>query len=528
MRSRYHPRRFGVGAMTRRLLAVCSLILAGSTLPVAAETVLVDVAVGAGPVVVEMHRAEVHLFIDPDGENFVQVIDPQAQPAVDPSTLRSEQREGAWHVVRSEDAERPPGPPDVRVDIVLTPGTPITVRGHGLSVIVEDTAFVRRQVGSETEDGETEDGGTEDGTAPDVPVLRAGETARGAASPTRQESLVRLDVKASQVEVWGVADLAVVSEESDVRLEGTRDRLTLECKESQVVLVRHRGALQARGEGGETLVDDGRGSLNFDWRRGELTFEGGEGKLSAHLEGTSLATDSWRGDLALEGDNALIRVDDGRSSGRGLDVRGKDVDLQIGDWRGNLNLVLDGGRLGGGPWRGKLSVTAREGATVDLEPMFGELKLWLRRGARARLQGVTGALQADVESSELELEGTTRKLEFTGKEATASLSGAEHMRKLRATASTVTVDLASLKGSRPTIEALGGSRVRVDILAPCLVDINSPNAVNTSNLDISGCESKRLGVGRRGGRAPTRVDGAPMTRIVVRLSDDSSVEVEGR
>ncbi len=514
--------RLALGGLALSLLSAPML-----TSPLRAETVLLDATVGGGPLVLDMHRAEVQVFFDPEGENFVQVLDPRSEGSgegVAPvGTVRSERRDGALHVERIfAEGDEVDGPPDLRVDVVLTPGTPVTVKGRNLQVVIEDTSYVRRSLDEDEAEDTLEDGSEE------APVLRAEKTARAGSASGQRDLVVRLEVERSQVEVWGLSDVAAVCQDSILHLEGTRERLLLEPKNCIVSVVRHQGALQARGEGGELTVDDVQGASSVDWKAGEITLRRGEGKLTAHLEGSSLDFDSWRGDLTLEGDNAAIRGEDGRSSGQGLEVRGKDLDVYIGTWRGRLDMRLTGGRLGGGPWHGKLSVTALDGANVDLEPLFGELNLWLRSGASARLQGITGTLKAGLEDSELDVDGTSRTVEVEAKGSTVNLRGAEYLRKVRASSSTVTVDLAQLKNARPTFEVLSGSRMRIDVLAPCLVDINAPSSFDQLDLDVSGCETKRLGEGRRGGRAPTRIDGAPMTRIVVRLSEDASVEVEGR
>lgn len=519
---------------TGRILLLGLVVLLAA--PLGAETVLLDASVGSGPVVLDLHRAEVQVFIDPEGENFVQVLDPRSAESGEGSALagsvRSERRDGALHVERlAGEEDEVNGPPDLRVDVVLTPGTPITVKGRRLQLVLEDTAYVARppaDEGAEEEDEIDVDSETSEEAPEPAPVLRADETARVGAASQQRDLVVRLEVERSQVEVWGLADVAAVCSDSNLLFEGTRERLLLEPQDCIVSVGRHRGALQARGEGGELAVDDVHGTSSIDWKAGEITLRQGEGKLTAHLEGSSLDFDGWRGDLVLEGDHAAIRGEDGRSSGRGLEVRGKYLDVNLGTWRGRLDMRLNGGQLGGGPWHGKLSVTALDGANVDLEPLFGELTLWLRGGASARLQGITGVLKAGLENSELDLDGISRNVEVEAKGSTLNLRGVEYLRKVRASSSEVSIDLAQLKNARPTFEALSGSRMRIDALAPCLVDINASSALDQMDLDVSGCEVKRLGEGRRGGRAPTRVDGAAMTRMVVRLSEDSYVEVEGR
>lgn len=509
-------------AVSRTFRSACAWLLVGVLWPSTAshgETVLLDAEVGKTPLVLEVYGAEVHVFIDPAGENFVQAIDPAAEPRVDGASLRTSRHGGALHVTRSVgEGEAPPqGPPDLRFDVVLAPGTPLTVRGRDLSILLEDTAYVRRGAG---------DTDTAESPSEDEPATVMQAEASAAAAESHQDIVLRLEVESSEVEAWGVADLAVAIEGGHLRLEGTRGRLLLEPTDSTASVIRHRGSLAVNGQGGELLLDDGRGKLEMDFQGGEVSIDGGEGTLKAHLNGTALTFDRWRGDITVEGDQSAVHGREGRSSGQGLIVRGKFLDVRVDSWRGKLTMFLDGGQVSGGPWRGKSAVTARQGATVDLEPLFGQLQLWLRSDATARLEGITGLLKVDLENSNLDLAGTTRNLEFEAAGSTATLRGAEHIRRLRATGSRVSVDLSQLKSSRPTIEALADSQVRVDALAPCLVDINAPSAIESLDLDISGCEYKRLGVGRRQ-RAPTRTDGSPMTRLVVRLSEDSSIDVEG-
>lgn len=501
------------------------IVVLSSMAPAFAETVLLDAEVGAGPLVLEMHHAEVQVFLDPAGENFLQAIEPAAEPRLEADSLQLS-RQGDTVEVRRVTGELEAQLPAseivrLRVDVVLTPGTPLHIRGHDLSILIEDTSFVERAALSETEtDSDT---ATEADGAGDAGGDGGPSSSTGGSTAT----LIQLDVESSEVDVYGVADLAVKARGSHLRLQGTQRRLLLETTDGQASVFGHRGFLQGLVNGGTLNLADSNGSLELDLKGGEVRLDGGEGSLAAHLAGSTLDLDRWRGDLGIEGNDAILRILEGRSSGKGLDIRGKGLDIQVDTWRGNLTMVLEGGQLSGGPWRGKLAVTARRGSLIDLQPLFGQLKLWLKEDARAHLNGITGLLQADLQNSQLDLDGVTRNLELNSKDSTAYLSGMEHIRQLRVSGSRVEVDLSHLRSSRPTIEALAGSDVRIDAPAPCLVDINTPSALDRLDLEISGCEQKQLGVGRRR-RAPTRVDGAPMTRFVIRLSEDSSIDVEGQ
>ena len=514
-----------------RPLLFCLGILCLLT-PASAETVLLDAEVGAGPLVLEVYQAEVQVFIDAAGENFVQAIEPAAKSRLEADSLNLERLNDGIEVRRvatqSEAALKPSEIVRIRFDVVLTPGTPLLIRGHDLSILIEDTAYARRTPEAATAEEPEADDDTPGATAEEASNSPQADTAKtGTGQINTAPAVLRLDVQRSEVEAFGVADLTVKADRGQLRLEGTHGRMLLETTDSIASVVGHRGFLQGLGRGGELSVEDVDGSVELDYQGGEVRFRGGEGSIAAHLAGSAFELDGWKGDLGIEGNDAVLRVREGRSSGKGIDIRGKSLDVQVDTWRGNLTMVLEGGQLSGGPWHGKLAVTARQGTLIDLQPLFGQLKLWLRENASAHLAGITGLLQADLEGSRLDLDGVTRNLELDAKDSNAHLSGMEHIRKLRASGSQVTVDLAHLRASRPTFEALAGSDLRIDAPAPCLVDINTPSALDQLDLDISGCEQKQLGVGRRR-RAPTRLDGSPMTRFVIRLSEDSSVDVEGR
>ncbi len=497
------------------ILWLCSLWL---TAPADAETVLLDVEVGAGPLLLEMHHAEVQVFIDPAGENFLQAIEPAAEPRLEADSLQLSRQadQVAVRRVSGEPEAQLPASDIVRlrIDVVLTPGTPLHIRGHDLSILIEDTTYVGRAAQTAAE-------------ALDVEPPVDGDGAPDGSQTGAPAAVLQLDVERSEVDIYGVADLAVKAQGGQLRFEGTHRRLLLETTDSYTSVFQHHGFLQGLINGGRLNLVGGNGPVELDLQGGETRLDGGEGSIAAHMAGSALELDGWHGDLGIEGDNAVIRVREGRSSGKGLDIRGKALDLQVDTWRGNLTMVLVGGQLSGGPWHGKLAVTARGGSIIDLQPLFGQLKLWLREDAKAHLAGITGLLQADLQSSsQLDLDGVTRNLELNSTDSTAYLSGMEHIRQLRASGSQVDVDLRHLRSSRPTIEALAGSDVRINAAAPCLVDINTPSALDRLDLEISGCEQKQLGVGRRR-RAPTRIDGSTMTRFVIRLSEDSSIEVEG-
>ena len=516
---------------------VAGLAMAGGS--TAQERVLLDTVVERERLVLEIDHAEVQVFVDPGGEAILQAtVDPTQEGAVDLEPLALELEEGDAVVRRRAVAGGPT--PRLRVDVLVPPEVVLVVRGLDLLVQLESAVPTEEGGGAAVDGASAGDTGS-DGVPGDA--LETGrqpsEGASGVASaggpaPPRATAkgaaplAIELDLADSELIARDVERIGGRLVNSSATVNETRGGLFFEVLQSFLDVEGHRGPTSLTVDGSEVSFSESEGRHRFLVSASSVSIDEASGELAAQLSrGARFTVQGFRGPTTLEGDGSWF---EGRrlwaTAGKGLEVRGTNLDAVLEDCRGkSYEIHLDGGRFSGSGFVGRGQVTGLNGTAIDLEDTNGRVALFLRNRSTARVAEARGRVEANTESSELEVEDV-QQLKLTAKDSTVRARGLDTVTDFRAQGSELDIDLTTLRNTKPIVHLLAETRGEIRLAAPCLVQVKSEDALGASNVSVSGCELKRHGEGNRS-RAPTRTDGTRMIRLTLDVAPDAEVDVVG-
>lgn len=503
----------------------------------AEERVVLDTVAEGRRLVLELDAADIHVFLEGEGGALVH--------ATAATTATTTESPGPTELilghVRGEAVltrRLPEGSegPRLRLDLLVPPEMPMRIAGRDLSIRIEPAAYTDRGEESLADAGGrelTEDaegsGGTPEGI--DEERDQKANTPQGDASNGRDHPddppWLDLDLESSELMAHGITDIGGRVSRSHLDFEKTHHALELALTESFTEIEDHQGSLALRIIGGETSVAGGRGSHEI-WAaaHAEIEVSEGLGRLFTQVTAESrLRIDGFRGDVSVEGAQSFVEGRRLWSAGKGVKIEAERLDLVLEDCRGPFEAQLKGGRLNGVAFLGQAKITGLRQAEIELEDLNGQLALWLRTGSSGQVAETRGKIEANVDGSRLTV-WDAQRLDLTAKDAEVELRGLRALAGFRAQGSRLDLDLRSLQGNKPVLHLLSQTRGAIRVAAPCMVQIKSTDPLGASNVEVSGCETKRHGEGNRR-RAPTRIDGSRMTWLTVDIAPDAQIEIDG-
>lgn len=472
--------------------------------PLGAMEVVVDTVIDATRVTLDLDGADIQVYLESGGENLLQVRAIEGVLAAQGLELVRHD-DGEVVLTRQYDPSTSPRPPHLTVDLLLSPGTPLRLSGHSLWLRMEPVAAPVPA-----------DPGTGSGIGPPGHRRSARESSvdvppEGTEIPVDLE----LDLESSQVEIFGIPTVTGVVRRSDLQLTASTTWLDLDLVDTTGVIADHRGRLAVRAIGGQTFVHDSAGTSSLRLVGGETLVERGRGQLEVSVfDGAKTTLTDFQGDLVLRGAGGTIVGTRLRSSGRGIDIEGEDLNAIFQDCRSTINGALRGGRLEATLWQGAGTLAIYGGAEVDLGDWEGRLNFAIHEGGRGRVRALRGLLDANVHGARLEVEDTQR-LNLVAQDAVLFARGIRHLAGFRANGTEVDLDLRSLQGNRSRLHLHEATHARVTLAGPCAVRIPGATEI-PSGVMVHGCEP------------PGAANAAPEgTLLSLEISPDSEITVEG-
>ncbi len=478
-------------------LALAAAIQAAPSLPI-------DLALTGSGLQLELSNAVVEVVMDPGAEPRLSVqrlTEGEGAGEVGVGALDLVQSSGGWRLVRLEGASAP-----LLVRAFLLPGQGLSVSGRRVELSYQGTVFDPSDGAGGGEASGQEGGGS--GSAPETAPVP-----------------LSIDLKQAQIDLYSATNVNLRAEESHVGMEATGGPALFDLVGSTLDLRDHSGRVEIVAETSELSMIGQRGRLKFTLTQTDLLLAEGGGMGAGSLAGGQLQIENRHGGVRLQGEDARVTL---RQAGGGeaqIQLGGRDLDLTLEGVRGKQTIELVGGSLRGGELRGAVTVRAAQGAEVDLESVHGGLHLSLNDGALARLVGVRKGLVAELEDSSLDLEAVG-KLSVTARRSRIDGREVRRVDQMELADSELDLSLANTNHS-PTMIFKGASSARVELPAPCSVKILGRQMADGADVRASGCGIETAGHGRR--RFQNRgLDGGRAVVLSAKLSEDSSLEVDGR
>ncbi len=373
--------------------------------------------------------------------------------------------------------------PRLRIDVALGPGRTVRVAGADLAVRAEDTL--------------PEDAG---------------------------RNAFRLALESSTAELSGVRVSELEAIDSSVTLTGTEGALVLNLTGGSASVEGHQGRLELAAAGADVTLAGHQGQIVPEIEDGSLEIAGGEGTFAGSAARAHLSFDDWRGPVEVRARDTVLEVrgaehrDSWRIDGSGLQVVLERV------W-GKIEATVEGGSLRASDLSAGVQVTAGAGARVDLVEIVGGVRLALADEAEAVLAGILGGVEAEVIDSRLEVDRTDR-LKLTGGGADVSVQRLERLEPLEISDSELALDLRGIR-QRLTLDLGGTSRARVQLTAPCIVQLTGAEASFGSGVEVTDCELRSVDqpVSRRQDRL--KYGDVRPVRLTATVGPDAELEVEG-
>ena len=501
MELRRHPFRSRVRRTRTVTLAVLGILavcwLAGPA-GAAEERVVLETEVEAGRLILEIDGAEIQIFVEGKGSALLHGTAPATSAT--PTDLEVVREKGEATLRRRLPVDG--GGPRLRLDLLVPPDMPLRISGRDLTIRIEPAILA--EGGEAPATSETQGGGGDEPAA-----------------------WLDLDLESSELIVRGISDIGGKVRHSTWTSSDTLDFIRLALTDSVANFERHRGLVALQIIEGETVVEAAEGSHEI-WAATDAQVEVREGRGRLQVQATNgsrLRVDGFRGDVSIEGSRSFVEGRRIWSAGQGIRLDSDEIDFVLEDCRGPFEASLRGGRFSGVGFLGQAKITGLSGASIEIEDLNGQLALWLRGGSVGRLSEVRGRVDANVESARLDVEDAQR-LDLTAKDAEIGVRGLRAIAGFRAQGSKLDLDLGTLQGNKPVLHLLSQTRGAIRLAAPCMVQIKSTDPLGASNVDVSGCETKRHGEGNRR-RAPARIDGSRMTWLTVDIAPDAEIEIDG-
>jgi hypothetical protein len=450
----------------------------------------------------ELDNAKLEIVLEEGAEGWLHAA--ALSEGVDHGEVLDLRRDGGQLTIARVDSS-PAADPRLALRLRLDPVQQLSIRGRELVVTV-------------THEQPQEGDGAQDLEEPAELELPAEQ---GEDTGDDPGTSLRLSVEGSQVTLIGVGETSVRAVRSSVRLDNCHEALTLVLEGGAAQIHDHRGPLQLDGEQGEFTVVRNRGQMNVKLDGGGLQSNFGRGALTAHVEDAYVGLERWGGRLSVKGHASTI--DAYTTTSKRAALEGQDLNITIESWNGPLNARLTGGGLTGNGVRGKAIVNARAWTSVELQNLKGSLSLNLRDDSSAELVRIIGSLKADVTDSTIQID-TVQNLHLGATSSRVDIAGVRKLTQLTVKACEANIDLTGLSG-KPTIALQAQSRAWVRLSTPCSVRTSGPGSALGNQVRISGCDYRARG--RTMPRPIRGVDGQRTVQLTVSMAADAELEVEG-
>ncbi|RMH18790.1 MAG: hypothetical protein D6696_12340 [Acidobacteria bacterium] len=461
-----------------------------------------DVAGGTRTVSLALERAQVEVRIERRGKPRLRArLLPSADAAAPAPVLEVEQGRSSL-VLRRPPVGDDPEAPRIAVELVLDPRQQLELRGRELGVRISASGGRR---------------GRAEKPAGDAPATEAALPAIDELPPPA----LTLQLAASELDLDGLdagsGRLDLRAEDSTITLRRTRGPLLLEVRGGSLDGEDHDGLAMLTAAGAEVRLAGYRGPLAFTTRGGRLGLvERGDGVIEGRAEGGGVALDGWTGRATLEGSGAQIDVAGGEQVE--LRVRGKGLDVTADRLQGSIEAELTGGRLHGARLAGKIEISARAQAAIDLSDLGERLDLILVDEASARVTDLDGWLEARLDGAGLEVDGA-RHLTVRGERATVVADRIPRLETVSLRDSRVELDL-TLSEQDLAVALKGASSGRIRLAMPCIAAVAADRDTLDSRVHVAGCALASR-------NNPILARDPETVRLVVSVDKDGELDVEG-
>jgi len=333
-------------------------------------------------------------------------------------------------------------------------------------------------------------------------------------SPASNPLEIRVD--SSQVELSGVVNPSLVITSSNAILDHCSGAAALELEGGTARVADHEGSLDLRGLAAEFTLDTTNGRVTFALAGGGLYARDTQGLLSGQADEATVQIDSQIGPTDLRGTDTSFDLRSGRG---GVKLVGAFLDVGVSQWAGSVEARLTGGGVRGDGWRSTASVTATEGAFVEVRDVIGPMTLTLGPETSATVGRVRKGLKAGLDQAYLEA-SDVKNIDLSGRSSEVVLSGIRKLDKLEAVDSELDLDLRDMHGKQKLV-LHRGTRATVELTSPCQVLTTGVGAAG--GAVVNGCEHAI----RRAGRRQSTTQGSLAVRLIVALDEDASLMVDG-
>ncbi|GAB4368778.1 MAG: hypothetical protein Kow0062_02200 [Acidobacteriota bacterium] len=455
-----------------------------------------DLPVDAPGVDLELRNSRVDVLLSRDADARLVVTDARGDEITGGYVAIEAGEDGAL-VVRQPWGDEAVAP-DVRVRLVLPPGTALTIRGERLDVDLE---------GERAAPGER-------------PATGRGRAGGGGGGAGRAS--IRIDVDDSSVRITRVSGIDLEGSGGFFDLAATAGAVTARLERAGLRTAGHRGSLVLAGSSLDAEAQDVNGTLRAVLDGGGLTVGSGEGRLRAELRAAQLLAQRWAGPVEVAGSDATVELRAFEDDGSTVRVDLSDGQVLLEGLAGGLSGQLRAGRIEARDIGGAVNLTARESAEIELEGLGQACRLDLQDGARGRVRGVAGRLAVRVTDAEIEAEGAL-ELDLRAERGIADVSGVTRQVRLVAVDSDLDVDCTQARG-QAELQARGTSVVRMRLPQPCEVRHDGSDAARDA-LAADGCEL--VGRGERRPRVIRPRGRRPPLVLEAKVDAGTRVEITG-
>jgi hypothetical protein len=478
---------------TRTLIMVLGCCLAAAPLA-AQQAPLGEIDLTPSPIVVDLDRATVRIIAGGSAEPKLRWW--RARPD-EPGTAELDANVDAGAIM----IERPPFAEGetiagLVVEITVAAEQPIAVFGSDLDLSVEREP-------------------------PEEPESSSTDATPTAATP----GLVELQLVESRATLTGVGGVTATLDGSTIDMHETTGQHQLTVIGGGLRIIGHEGSLTVTSEGAEVMVENAARQISVRANGGSIDLRAIRGRFKIEAADAHLQLLDMRGNGTITVTDSNIDIRE--STFPNLQLKGVSSYVTVSNCSSPKNVDLTGGSLTADGLTGDITATARDGATMDLTDLKGEIKLTLQKETSADLRAIHGNVIVNARGARLTIEGATG-LALTADDTQATLSAIAKLTSFQATRSDVDLDLSECRDRALTLSVQAESNVRVWLSAPCRVAAKGLAASLASQIDVRGCELQ-LGQGGRWSTKRMRgIDGQRPVTLTAKVSETAELTVQGR
>ncbi len=408
----------------------------------------------------DLRGGRVDVVIDPDAEEpSLEATDYVDSNAARGFVVLEPGANGTLHVGQAygEDAVAP----RVLIKLVLHPDQQLTIRGSDLAISIEDLRGL----------------GRDDDASASKPITVA------SGSP----DALTLSPNDSDVHLVGVGAVTLGGQRTRYRLERTHGQVRAQLKRGSIESAFHRGNIDLTASDTDLRVTSFSGLLATRQDGGAAVVQEGSGSLDIAIDAPNACEVSgFVGAISINVKHGAARIERSGSAESVINLIATQVDLEIEELTGRLNLQLADGSLKLRQAHGSVTVAAQGNATLELSELLDILELRTQDGVDSKVHGVQKRFTARIRDGKLKAE-TLADIDLVTNNAQVWVQEVSAASRIDLTDTESELDISSAQGF-PTIKLLGGSRTRMVLRDPCMVRIDGDLDALRNQLQVDGCE----------------------------------------